>query len=138
MKNIIVHTGYVPSNVVGRAKTLTPQGIPAHLIMLTPEINIVNKTEQLLDNLTDGKTIEIATNNIVAVYAIRAYVVQHQNNYNVEYRYYTLEDYRSNDKSNYQRITQNEHGDFKNAPDGFFDTIDNLLLQMLGIRKESE
>ena len=56
----------------------------------------------------------------------------------MEYRYYTLDDYRSNNESNYQRITQGDHGDFKNAPEGFFDTIDNLLLQMLGIEKESK
>lgn len=138
MKNIIVHTGYVPANVVRQSKTLTPQGIRANLIILTPEINIVNKTKQLLNSLKDNETVEIATNNIVAVYTIRAYVVQHPNNYNVEYRYYTLDDYRSNDKSNYQRITQGDHGDFKNAPEGFFDTIDNLLLQMLGIEKDTK
>lgn len=138
MKNIIVHTGYVPANVVRQSKTLTPQGIRADLIMLTPEINIVNKTKQLLNSLKDNETVEIATNNVIAVYTIRAYVVQHSNNYDVEYRYYTLDDYRSNNESNYQRITQSDHGDFKNAPEGFFDTIDNLLLQMLGIEKESK
>lgn len=138
MKNIIVHTGYVPANVVRQSKTLTPQGIRADLIMLTPEINIVNKTKQLLDSLKDNETVEIATNNVIVVYTIRAYVVQHSNNYDVEYRYYTLDDYRSNDESNYQRITQGDHGDFKNAPEGFFDTIDNLLLQMLGIEKETK
>lgn len=26
-----------------------------------------------------------------------------------------------------------EHGDFINPPEGFFDTIDNLLNQMLGL-----
>lgn len=138
MKNIIVHTGYVPANVVRQSKTLTPQGIRADLIMLTPEINIVNKTKQLLNSLKDNETVEIATNNVIAVYTIRAYVVQHSNNYDVEYRYYTLDDYRSNNESNYQRITQGDHGDFKNAPEEFFDTIDNLLLQMLGIEKETK
>lgn len=133
MKHIIVHTGYVPASIVKKAKTLTPEGIPAQLIMLTPEINIVNKTNELLDSLADHKTLEIATNNTVAIYAIRAYVVQHPSNYNVEYRYYPRDYYNSNNLSNYQKITQGDHGDFKNAPDGFFDTIDNLLLQMLGL-----
>lgn len=135
MKHIIVHTGYVPASIVTKAKTLTPEGIPAQLIMLTPEINIVNKTNELLDSLADHKTLEIATNNTVAVYAIRAYVVQHPNDYSVEYRYYTKDNYYSKDESHYQVVTQGHHGDFKNAPDGFFDTIDNLLLEMLGLTK---
>lgn len=135
MKHIIVHTGYVPASIVKKAKTLTPEGIPAQLIMLTPEINIVNKTNELLDSLADYETLEIATNNIIVVYTIRTYVVKHPNDYSVEYRYYTLDDYQSNNPSNYQKITQNDHGNFKNAPDGFFDTIDNLLLQMLGLNE---
>ena len=101
--------------------------------MLTPEINIVNKTNELLDNLSDNETLEIATNNTVAVYTIRAYIVQHPNDYSVEYRYYDTKSDQSNNEPHYQIITQGDHGDFKNAPDGFFDTIDNLLLQMLGL-----
>ena len=135
MKHIIVHTGYVPASIVKKAKTLTPEGIPAQLIMLTPEINIVNKTNELLDNLSDNETIEIATNNTVAVYAIRAYIVQHPSDYSVEYRYYPHDYYHPNNPSNYQKITQSDHGDFKNAPDGFFDTINNLLLKMLSLTK---
>ena len=135
MKNIVVHTGYVPASIVQRTHTLTPNGIPAHLIMMTPEMNIVNKTNQLLDSLPNDDTLEIATNNVIAVYAVRAYIVKHPNDYKVEYRYYTLDDYHADDKSHYQLITQNEHGDFINAPDGFFDTIDNLLLQMLGLHE---
>ena len=53
MKHIIVHTGYVPAIIVGKSNTLTPAETPAHLIMLTPEINIVNKTNELLDSLFD-------------------------------------------------------------------------------------
>lgn len=134
MKHIIVHTGYVPASIVKKAKTLTPEGIPAQLIMLTPEINIVNKTNELLDGLAAHETLEIATNNIIVIYTIRAYIVKHPNDYSVEYRYYTKDDYYSKNEPHYQIVTQSDHGDFENAPDGFFDTIDNLLLQMLELK----
>lgn len=133
MRKIIVHTGYVPSHALKNAKSLIPKGTPAQLVMLTPEINIVNQTNKLLNNLKDDDVIEIATNNIVAVYTIRAYIVKHSNNYDVEYRYYTIEDYKSDDPSKYQRVKQGDHGDFINPPEGFFDTIDNLLSQMLSL-----
>lgn len=53
MRKIIVHTGYVPYNVLQKSKTLTPKGISAQLVMLTPEINIVNQTNKLLNNMND-------------------------------------------------------------------------------------
>lgn len=101
--------------------------------MLTPEINIVEQTSKLLDNMNDGDILDIATNNVVTVYTIRAYVVKHADEYNVEYRYYTEDDYKLDDPSKYQLVKQGEHGDFINPPEGFFDTIDNLLNQMLGL-----
>lgn len=131
MKRIIVHTGYVPNHALQNAKLLTPRGTPAHFIMLTPEINIVHKTNQFLDQLTDGEVIEIATNNVIAIYTIRAYIIKHSNDCDIEYRYYTIDDYESDDPSKYQLVKQGEHGDFINPPEGFFDTIDNLLNQML-------
>ena len=138
MKNIIVHTGYIPASVLRKTQILGYTGLPAHLSMLTPEKNIVEGINQILNKVKDGDTLKIATNNTIAIYAIRAYVVKHASNYQVEYRYYTIDDSRSNDESNYQQITQGNHGDFENAPEGFFDTIDNLLLQMLGIEKENK
>lgn len=131
MRKIIVHTGYVPYNVLQKSKSLIPKGTPAQLVMLTPEINIVNQTNKLLDNMNNEEVLEIATNNIVAVYTIRAYIVKHSNNYDVEYRYYTIEDYKSNNPSKYQLIKQSDHDNFINPPDEFFNTIDNLLAQML-------
>lgn len=131
MRKIIVHTGYVPSHALKNAKSLIPKGTPAQLVMLTPEINIVNQTNKLLDNMNNEEVLEIATNNIVAVYTIRAYIVKHSNNYDVEYRYYTIEDYKSNNPSKYQLIKQGDRDNFINPPDEFFNTIDNLLAQML-------
>ena len=121
----------MPSHALKNAKSLIPKGTPAQLVMLTPEINIVNQTNKLLDNMNNEEVLEIATNNIVAVYTIRAYIVKHSNNYDVEYRYYTIEDYKSNNPSKYQLIKQGDHDNFINPPDEFFNTIDNLLAQML-------
>lgn len=133
MRKIIVHTGYVPYSALRKSKTFAPEGISAPLITLTPEINIVNSVNKLLDRMIDGDELNIATNNVIEVYTIRAYIVKHANDYDVEYRYYTKDDYKSDDPSKYQLIKQGEHGDFINPPEGFFDTIDNLLNQMLGL-----
>ena len=135
MRKIIVHTGYVPYSIVRKSKTLAPKDVPAQFIMLTPEINIVNNTNKLLNSMNDGDELEIATNNVITIYTIRAYVVKHTHEYDVEYRYYTHDDSRYIDESHYQLITQGERGDFINPPEGFFDTIDNLLNQMLGLDK---
>lgn len=128
MKKIIVHTGYIPKPIVQRSHKLTPKDIAPHLAMIIPEDKIVHDVYQFLNNVPENTTMEIVTNNVIVVYTIREYIVKHQDNYKVEYRWYNY-----NDESQYQLITQGDHGDFKNAPDGFFDTIDNLLLQILGL-----
>ena len=133
MRKIIVHTGYVPYDILEKSLRYGLKEDPSQFTMMIPEINIVDQTNKLLNNMNDGDTIEVATNNIVAVYAIRSYVVKHANEYDVEYQYYTIDNYQSNDPSQYQLIKQGEHGDFINPPEGFFDTIDNLLNQMLGL-----
>lgn len=128
MKKIIVHTGYIPEPIVQRSHKLTPKDIAPHLAMIIPEDKIVHDVYQFLNNVPENTTMEIVTNNVIVVYTIREYIVKHQDNYKVEYRWYNY-----NDASQYQLITQGDHGDFKNAPDGFFDTIDNLLVQILGL-----
>lgn len=128
MKKIIVHTGYIPEPIVQRSHKLTPKDIAPHLAMIIPEDKIVHDVYQFLNNVPENTTMEIVTNNVIVVYTIREYIVKHQDNYKVEYRWYNY-----NDESQYQLITQGDHGDFKNAHDGFFDTIDNLLLQILGL-----
>lgn len=128
MKKIIVHTGYIPESIVQHSHKLTPKDIAPHLAMIIPEDKIVHDVYQFLNNVPENTTMEIVTNNVIVVYTIREYIVKHQDNYKVEYRWYNY-----NDESQYQLITQGDHGDFKNAPDGFFDTIDNLLLQILGL-----
>lgn len=37
MKNIIVHTGYMPVSVLQKTQILGHTGLPSHLSMLTPE-----------------------------------------------------------------------------------------------------
>lgn len=128
MKKIIVHTGYIPEPIVQLSHKLTPKDIAPHLAMIIPEDKIVHDVYQFLNNVPENTTMEIVTNNVIVVYTIREYIVKHQDNYKVEYRWYNY-----NDESQYQLITQGDHGDFKNVPDGFFDTIDNLLLQILGL-----
>lgn len=78
--------------------------------MLTPEINIVEQTSKLLDDMNDGDILDIATNNVVTVYTIRAYVVKHAAEYDVEYRYYTQDNYKLDDPSKYQLIKPADPG----------------------------
>lgn len=131
MKKIIVHTGYIPEPIVQRSHKLTPKDIAPHLAMIIPEDKIVHDVYQFLNNVPENTTMEIVTNNVIVVYTIRAYIVEHRADYEVEYRWY---DCKTNNEPHYQIITQGDHGNFKNVPDdGFFDTINNLLLQMLGL-----
>ena len=130
MKKIIVHTGYIPEPIVQRSHKLTPKDIAPHLAMIIPEDKIVHDVYQFLNNVPENTTMEIVTNNVIVVYTIRAYIVEHRADYEVEYRWY---DCMTNNEPHYQIITQGDHGDFRNVPDGFFDTINNLLLQMLGL-----
>ncbi len=133
MRKIIVHTGYVPYSVLRKSTTLTPKGVQLSFVTLIPEIKKVHGVNKLLDSLNDGNVLELATNDVIEAYAIRAYVVQHADDYDVEYRYYTQDDYKLDNPSKYKTIKQGEHGDFINPPEGFFDTIDNLLNQRLGL-----
>lgn len=133
MRKIIVHTGYVPYSVLRKSTTLAPKKVQLSFITLIPEVKKVQGVNKLLDGLSDGNVLEFATNDTIEVYAIRAYIVKHSNNYDVEYRYYQKEDHALDDPSKYQIVKQGEHGDFINPPEGFFDTIDNLLNQMLGL-----
>lgn len=133
MRKIIVNTGYMPYDIVQKSLRYGLRGTLSEFTTMIPEINIVNQTNELLNNMNDNDVLEVATNNVVAVYAIRAYVVKHADEYDIEYRYYTMEDYQSNNPSQYQLVKQGAHGDFINPPEGFFDTIDNLLNQMLGL-----
>lgn len=133
MRKIIVHTGYVPHSVLRKSTTLAPKGVQLPFVTLIPEIKKVQGVNKLLDSLNDGDVLEFATNDVIEAYAVRAYIVKHADEYDVEYHYYEKDDLKSDDPSKYYLVQQGEHGDFIDPPEGFFDTIDNLLNQMLGL-----
>ena len=118
MRHIIVNTGTIPENELSRSIELPIDG-------LTEEQNIVSMTHETLSNAEPNSTLYIATNNTIAIYTIRAYMTEHDGEGTVEYRHY--------EGVTYKTIYQGEHGDFINPPEGFFDTIDKLLLEMLGL-----
>ena len=118
MYNIIVNTGTIPEHELVQSIVIPLDG-------MTKEHNIVSTTHEVLANAEPDTTLYIATNNTVALYTIRAYMAKHSDNATIEYRHYT--------GANYKTIHQGEHGDLIGDVDGFFDTIDKLLLEMLGL-----
>lgn len=118
MHHVIVNTGTVPEHELARSVIIPLDG-------LTEERNIASTTHEVLANAEPDTTLYIATNNTVALYTIRAYVVKLSEYVTVEYRHYT--------GTNYKTIRQGEHGDLIGDVDSFFDIIDKLLLEMLGL-----
>ena len=117
MYHIVVNTGKIPEHELARSVIIPLDG-------LTEESTIASTTHEVLANAEPDTTLYIATNNTVALYTIRAYVVKLSEYVTVEYRHYT--------GTNYKTIRQGEHGDLIGDVDGFFDIIDKLLLEMLG------
>ena len=116
MYHIVVNTGKIPEQELKKSVVIPLDG-------LTEEHNIASTTHEVLANAELGTTLYIATNNTVALYTIRAYVAKLSDYVNVEYRHYA--------GTTYKTIHQGEHGDLIGDVDGFFDTIDKLLLEML-------
>lgn len=118
MYRIVVNTGTIPEHELARSVIIPLDG-------LTEERNIVSTAHEVLANAEPDSTLYIATNNTVALYTIRAYTVKLSNCVTVAYRHYT--------GTTYKTIHQGEHGDLIGNVDGFFDIIDKLLLEMLGL-----
>lgn len=118
MYHIVVNTGTVPEQELKKSVTIPLDG-------LTEERNIVSTTHEVLANAETDTTLYIATNNTIALYTIRAYMAKLSEYGTVECRHYT--------GTTYKTIRQGEHGDLIGDVDGFFDTIDKLLLEILGI-----
>ena len=116
MYHVIVNTGTVPEQELKKSVVIPLDGI-------TEERNIASTTHEVLANAEPNTTLYIATNNTIALYTIRAYMAKLSEYGTVEYRHYT--------GTTYKTIHQNEHGDLIGDVDGFFDTIDKLLLKML-------
>ena len=118
MYHIIVNTGTIPENELS-------QSIILPIDSLTEERNIVSMTHEVLSNVEPDSTLCIATNNTIALYTIRAYMTKHYDEGTIEYRHYN--------GANYKSIRQGERGDLIGNVDNFFDAIDRLLLEMLGL-----
>ena len=118
MYHIVVNTGKIPEHELARSVIIPLDG-------LTEERNIASTTHEVLANAEPDSTLYIATNNTVVLYTIRAYMVKLSDYVTVEYRHYT--------GTTYKTIHQGEHGELIGDVDGFFDTIDKLLLEMLGL-----
>lgn len=118
MYHIIVNSGTIPEHELARSVIIPLDG-------LTEERNIASTTHEVLANAEPDSTLYIATNNTVVLYTIRAYTTKLNEYGTVEYRHYT--------GTTYKTIRQGEHSDLIGEVDGFFDTIDKLLLEMLGL-----
>ena len=118
MYRIIVNTGTVPEQELKKSEIIPLDG-------LTEERNIVSTTHEVLANADPDTTLYIATNNTVALYTIQAYAVKLSDYVTVEYRHYK--------GTNYKTIRQDEHGNLIGDTDGFFDTIEKLLIEILGL-----
>lgn len=118
MYHIIVNTGTIPENELSRSIILP-------IDSLTEERNIVSMTHEVLSNVEPDSTLCIATNNTITLYTIRAYMTKHYDEGTIEYRHYN--------GANYKSIRQGERGDLIGNVDNFFDAIDRLLLEMLGL-----
>lgn len=118
MYRIIVNTGTVPEQELKKSEIIPLDG-------LTEEHNIVSTTHEILANADPDTTLYIATNNTVALYTIQAYAVKLSDYVTVEYRHYK--------GTNYKTIRQDERGNLIGNTDGFFDTIEKLLIEILGL-----
>lgn len=118
MYHIVVNTGKIPEQELKKSVVIPLDG-------LTEERNIASTTHEVLANAEPDTTLYIATNNTVAIYTIRAYTTKLSDYVTVEYRHYT--------GTTHKTIRQGEHGDLIGDVNGFFDTIDKLMLEMLGL-----
>ena len=118
MRHIIVNTGTIPETELARSVVLPIDG-------LTEERNIVSMTHEVLSNVEPDSALYIATNNTIAIYTIQAYMTKHYDEGTIEYRHY--------EGSTYKSIRQDEHGNLIGDVNNFFDTIETLLLEILGL-----
>lgn len=118
MYHIVVNTGKIPEQELKKSVVVPLDG-------LTEERNIASTTHEVLANAEPDSTLYIATNNTVVLYTIQAYAVKLSDYCTVEYRNYK--------GTNYNTIRQDERGNLIGDTDGFFDTIEKLLIEILGL-----
>ena len=118
MYHIVVNTGKIPEQELKKSVVIPLDG-------LTDERNIASTTHEVLANAEPDSTLYITTNNTIVLYTIRAYAVKLSDYCTVEYRNYK--------GTNYNTIRQDERGNLIGDTDGFFDTIEKLLIEILGL-----
>lgn len=120
---IIFNTGYLSDEILSLSKSFK-------LNELTNEKDIVQNVFNYLDKKKkSNKIIRFASNNSIVFYAFRLYAAKNYENIDITYQF--------NFKNGKQiQIKQNKKGDLftttgEDLPDGFFDTIDNILLELI-------
>lgn len=120
---IIFNSGYLTDEIITLSKTLK-------LNEFSNEKDIVKDIFSYLDKAKQtNKIIRFASNNSIVFYSFRLYAAKNYKDTDITYQF--------NFKDGKQvQIKQNNKGDLftttgKDLPDGFFDTIDNILLELI-------
>lgn len=120
---IIFNSGYLTDEIITLSKTLK-------LNEFSNEKDIVKDIFSYLDKAKQtNKIIRFASNNSIVFYSFRLYAAKNYKDTDITYQF--------NFKDGKQvQIKQNNKGDLftttgKYLPDGFFDTIDNILLELI-------
>ena len=120
---IIFNTGYLSDEILSLSKSFK-------LNELTNEKDIVQNVFNYLDKKKkSNKVIRLASNSLIVFYSFRLYTAKNYEDIDITYQF------NFKNGKNIQ-IKQNKKGDLftttgEDLPDGFFDTIDNILLELI-------
>ena len=119
---IIFNTGYLSDEILSLSKSFK-------LNELTNEKDIVQNVFNYLDKKKSNKVIRLASNSSIVFYSFRLYAAKNYEDIDITYQF------NFKNGKNIQ-IKQNKKGDLftttgEDLPDGFFDTIDNILLELI-------
>lgn len=120
---IIFNTGYLSDEVLALSKTFK-------LNELTNEKDIVQTIFNYLDKKKkSNKIIRLASNSSIVFYSFRLYIAKNYEDIDITYQF-------NFKNGKHIQIKQNKKGDLftitgEDLPDGFFDTIDNILLELI-------
>ena len=120
---IIFNTGYLTDEIITLSKRLKLNEFTNEKDIVKDVFNYLDKEKQT------NKIIRFASNNSIVFYAFRLYAAKNYKDIDITYQF--------NFKNGKQvQIKQNKKGDLftttgEDLPDGFFDTIDNILLELI-------
>lgn len=120
---IIFNSGYLTDEIITLSKTLKLNEFSNEKDIVKDIFSYLDKTKQT------NKIIRFASNNSIVFYSFRLYAAKNYKDTDITYQF--------NFKDGKQvQIKQNNKGDLftttgKDLPDGFFDTIDNILLELI-------